>query len=53
MYVSLVQRNRDHAADVQEWSKFHAEEEILLSCCSKVKVLKKFRLSDILGGAQQ
>lgn len=39
MYVSLVRGNRDHVADVQEWSKFPHEEEILLSCCSSMQWL--------------
>lgn len=41
--ITLKKGNRHHAVAVKEWSNYAAEEEILLSCCTRFKVLSTHR----------
>jgi len=40
--ITLNPRKRDHVAYVKDWSEFPDEEEILISCCTRFKVLEKY-----------
>jgi len=39
--ITLTKGNRHHAVDVKEWSQYPTEDEILISCCTRFKVISK------------
>lgn len=41
--ITLIKNNRHHAVDVKDWSQYRDEEEVLLSCCTRFKVLSKHK----------
>jgi len=41
--ISLSKGNRHHAVDVKEMSEYPDEDEILISCCTRFKVISKHR----------